>query len=113
MMYTREERPWISAQKIEFLAVEGRNMHAPNNTEIWLLLQNWVEKREIIYGHEFLRNQITRTEPLIGFGNKKAIVCRTADETNDMMLYLSDLFCYAAPELIQTYDARAHQEAYP
>ena len=113
MKYTREERPWITAQKIEFLTVDGRNMYAPNNVEIWLLLQNWVEKREVIYGHEFLRNQITRTEPLIGFGSKKAIVCRSADDANKMMIYLTDLFCYAPPELITDYDPRAHQECYP
>lgn len=111
--YTREERPWITAQKIEFLTADGKNMFSPCNTEIWLLLQNWVEKREVIYGHEFLRNQITRTVPLIGFGDRQAIVCKSLEDANKMMIYLSDLFCYAPPELITTYDARAHQECYP
>ena len=122
MTYTREERPWLSAQKLEFLAMDGpKNMIAPGGTGAWILIQNWIEKREVNYGHEFLRNKIDRSEPLIGFGNRKAIICLNEKDTRDMMIYLTDLFCYAEPDFScfdplpkeDTYNAKAHSECYP
>lgn len=98
------DHPWCSAQPLEFLTVTNTgNLLAepPIPVAAYIILQNWYEQEVLSYGHKKRVRTNHMKQPMVGFGSKKAIICKDKDAANRMMNFLTKHFCYQAPELIE------------
>ena len=104
MTYNNEDRPWCSAQALEFLTVNDKGgllAEPPIPVAAYIILQNWHETETIEYGHEKRAKINHMRQPITGFGGNKAIICKDKDAANRMMKFLTEMFCYQEPEYLK------------